>query len=94
MKTTLGMFEVDNGRYPTTAEGLKALLEKPSDPATTNWHGPYPEKASSLKDQWGHEFVYRCPGIHNTGSYDLYSMGPDGKENTADDIGNWVTEQL
>lgn len=78
VKTTLGMFQVDNGRYLTTAEGLRALLEKPNDPSITNWHGPYVAKASELKDFWGRDYVYRCPGIHNPNGYDLYSMGPDG----------------
>jgi type II secretion system protein G len=89
MKTILGMYQVDNGRYPTTAEGLGALLTKPSDLSITNWHGPYLEKASDLKDSWGHEYTYRCPGLHNPNGYDLHSMGPDGEDNTLDDIVNW-----
>jgi len=92
LKTGLGMFEVDIGRYPTTAEGLDALLSKPSDLSITNWRGPYLEKAGdlkNLKDPWGHEYIYRCPGAHNPDRYVLYSMGPDGKDGTPDDIGNW-----
>ncbi len=90
IKTALGMFDVDCGRYPTTAEGLEVLFKLPNNTSITNWHGPYIEKVSEPKDPWGHEFVYRCPGIHNIGGYDLYSMGPDGKDGTADDIGNWA----
>jgi len=90
IKTTLGMFEVDCGRYPTTSEGLDALLKLPNNTSITNWHGPYLEKASDLEDQWGHKFGYRCPGNRNPNGYDLYSAGPDGKEGTADDIGNWI----
>ena len=90
LKTDLGMLEVDNGRYPTTAESLEVLLKKPSDPSITNWHGPY-LAAGELKDRWGHGYIYRCPGVHNAAGYDLYSMGPDGKADTDDDIGNWAT---
>ena len=86
------MFDADCGRYPTTAEGLKALLEKPNGSSITNWQGPYLKKASDLEDPWGHEYIYRCPGIHNTNLYDLISMSPDGRSNTDDDIGNWATQ--
>jgi general secretion pathway protein G len=91
LKTSLGMFEVDCGRYPTTSEGLQALFKKPADIPEKNWKGPYVEKESELKDQWGHEYIYRCPGVHNKNGYDLYSVGPDGKDGTTDDIGNWMT---
>jgi general secretion pathway protein G len=95
VKTSLGMFEVDVGRYPTTQEGLGALITRPADVSEANWRGPYnftPEDltAKGLKDPWGHELVYRCPGVHNPDTYDLYSVGPDGKEGTDDDIGNWA----
>jgi type II secretion system protein G len=92
VKTSLGMFQVDCGRYPTTAEGLRVLLETPNGSSITNWKGPYLDKSTELKDRWGHEYVYSCPGIHNTDGYDLYSLGPDGKDNTGDEIGNWVAE--
>jgi general secretion pathway protein G len=86
LKTALGLFEVDCGRYPTTDEGLKILISPPSDGSLTNWRGPYLDPSS---DPWGHPYVYRFPGTHNTNGYDLYSMGPDGAGNTSDDIGNW-----
>ena len=44
---------------------------------------------SALKDAWGNEYQYRNPGRHNPNGYDIYSSGPDGKEGTEDDIGNW-----
>jgi general secretion pathway protein G len=89
VKPALGMFAVDCGHYPTTAEGLEVLLKLPNNTSITNWHGPY-AVANDLKDPWGHEYIYRCPGIHNIDGYDLSSMGPDGKEGTDDDIGNWL----
>jgi general secretion pathway protein G len=82
----LGSFEIDCGRYPTTQEGLQALLQQPSN--APDWHGPYVERGMP-KDPWGNPYVYRCPGQHNTNGYDLYSCGPDGQEGGADDIDNW-----
>lgn len=79
----LGMFELDNGRFPNTEEGLKALMTKPSWAA--KWAGPYLTKKPI--DPWENEFKYVYPGKHGP-DYDLYSLGPDGKE-SADDIGNW-----
>jgi type II secretion system protein G len=76
-------FEVDNGRYPTTAEGLAALLKAP-DAAKATWRGPYLDKLPA--DPWGHPYLYRFPGTDDTTDFDLRSTGPDGKENTPDDI--------
>ena len=81
----LDLFEVDNGRYPTTEEGLAALRQKPG--GLDRWKGPYLKK--SAKDPWGNDYVYRFPGSHNNNDYDLFSKGPDGSENTEDDITNW-----
>jgi len=92
-KTVLSMFKVDCGRYPTTEEGLKALMVRPQAIPAANWHGPYFESAQSLKDHWNHDYVYRCPGIHNIDGFDLFSCGPDGVSITdgddTDDINNW-----
>src|SRR3989338_5274430 len=85
--TALDLYNVDNGRYPTTSQGLAALIEEPS-PAPTNWSGPYLKKKRVPKDPWGNEYVYRSPGAHNTGEYDLSSLGADGVE-SADDVTNW-----
>ena len=71
----LDEFRLDNGRYPTTEEGLKALREKPDD--LSNWSGPYLPKPVP-KDPWGRDYVYKSPGEH--GDYDLYSYGRDGQE--------------
>jgi general secretion pathway protein G len=93
IKSTLGMFQVDCGRYPTTAEGLQSLITCPTNLSPKLWKGPYLDSLNLL-DPWGHKFVYRCPGIHNTNAYDLYSMGPDGISKSGggdpDDIGNWL----
>ena len=85
LRVALDVFEVDMGRYPTTQEGLSALLAPP--PGSKNWKGPYLKGAA--KDPWGHPYVYRCPGTHNPNGFDLHSFGPDGKEGGGDDIDNW-----
>lgn len=73
--TALDTFRLDVGRYPTTEEGLKALMEKPSGAET--WQGPYLRKEIPL-DPWKRPYVYKCPGDH--GDYDLISYGLDGTE--------------
>jgi len=93
IKTALSMYEMDIGNFPSTAEGLKALFEKPSDVDEDFWDGPYLENRSALKDIWKEEFIYKFPGEHNKDSYDLYSKGHDKKEGTEDDITNWEAEE-
>jgi len=73
--TSLDLFLLDVGRYPTTQEGLQALVTQP--PGLGQWHGPYVTKPSSLIDPWGHPYVYRQPGQQGA-DYDLYSSGPEG----------------
>ena len=80
------MYNSASRTYPTTEQGLKALLTKPE--GARNWR-PQVESASELIDPWGKEYIYLQPGTHNPKSYDLYSPGPDMLPNTADDIGNW-----
>jgi len=90
---TLDLFETDNGSYPTTEQGLSALLKKPSaPPVPPNWRGPYLKKNEIPKDPWGNPYVYACPGTHNPESYDLFSYGKDGAEGGGDDIVNWAEE--
>jgi len=74
----LDLFHLDNGFYPTTDQGVKALVEKPaSGPTPTKYRaGGYLKKMPA--DPWGRPYLYRCPGEH--GDYDLLSPGPDGKE--------------
>lgn len=81
LKVALSTFETDNGRFPSSEEGLRALAEKPGD--LPNWKHPYIEKVPT--DPWGHDYVYRCPGSGNK-DFDLFSMGPDGHEGGGDDI--------
>lgn len=82
----IDIFEVDNGRYPTSDEGLKALVESPG--GATTWKGPYLKRAVG-NDPWGNPYIYRNPGQHNTNGFDLYSFGPNGQEGGGDDIDNW-----
>ncbi len=72
----LELFKLDVGRYPTTQEGLGALLTAPSGLA--NWNGPYIRDAKLLKDPWSNDFLYRSPG--EKGPFDILSFGADGKE--------------
>lgn len=82
--TALKLYELDNGAFPTTEEGLDALLGKPA--SATNWNGPYLEKKPI--DPWGRTYQYKFPGEHRSFDYDLYSLGHDGTE-SADDVKNW-----
>lgn len=88
--SALDLYELDNGAYPTTLQGLRALVEAPSE--ADNWSGPYLQKQQLPKDPWGQEYQYVSPGKYNTGSYDLYSFGPDGAEGN-DDIANWAAAE-
>jgi general secretion pathway protein G len=89
LAVALDLYELDNGVYPTTEQGLDALLEEPSiEPIPPAWNGPY-LKRRLPKDPWGEAYVYRCPGLHNTKDYDLLSRGPDHVEGSSDDIVNW-----
>ena len=84
LKTSLGLFEIDNGRFPTTAEGLGALISNPGN--LTNWHKVL-DKSSVPVDPWGNQYLYRCPNSSgDAGAFDLLSAGPDGREGTADVI--------
>ena len=86
-KTALQAFEVDCGRFPTSDEGLKALLSPP--PGVQNYkQGGYMEEIPM--DPWGNQYQYRCPGTRHPDGYDVFSMGPDGHEGGSDDIGNWT----
>jgi general secretion pathway protein G len=90
LKTPRNLYRMHVGRYPTTDEGLAALLEKPDDDELAEkWRGPYVEEGAALKDAWGNDFIYESPGQYNESSYDLSSKGRDGQEGTDDDITNW-----
>jgi general secretion pathway protein G len=88
----LKLYRLDNGRYPTTEQGLQALLTKPStEPMPMNWkQGGYLERSSVPKDPWGHPYQYLNPGLR--GEIDVFSFGADGQsggQNTDADIGSW-----
>ena len=82
IKTALDTFEVDNGFYP---RNLQDLVTMPQNARA--WHGPYID--NEPVDPWSTPYIYYFPGKHNPSSYDLLSAGPDQKEGTDDDIGNW-----
>ncbi len=86
-RTALDMFDSTTRRYPTTSEGLQALIEKPAD--AKQWKKTLDTDALPL-DPWDNPYQYRIPGQRRTDSYDLWSYGPDGKDGTEDDIGNWT----
>lgn len=73
---TLDLYKLETGRYPTTQEGLQALITAPS--GITNWNGPYWKNSAIPKDPWGNEYKYTSPGAK--GPYDIVSYGADGKE--------------
>lgn len=90
IKQSLILYKLDNHRYPTTEQGLQALVTKPtSGPAANGWKtGGYVEKVP--KDPWGNPYQYLCPGIH--GEFDVFSYGADGQpggEGMDADIGSW-----
>ena len=84
ISVALDLYELDNGRYPSTQEGLAALMIKPV--SAVNWKGPYLKRKPV--DPWGSEYAYRFPGGRST-DYDLYSFGLDGAEGGDDDVANW-----
>jgi general secretion pathway protein G len=90
MKTSLTTYSIQMGGYPSTADGLQALITAPANKAD-RWRGPYIEGGKVPLDPWGEPYQYRSPGTKNKTSYDLYSKGPDKADGTEDDIGNWDT---
>lgn len=90
ISTALNLYRLDNLHYPSTDQGLEALVTKPGgQPEAVNWN-PEGYLKKIPKDPWGKEYVYISPGTH--GHYDLYSMGDDGRdggEGKAADIFNW-----
>ena len=88
LSAAVDSFHLDNSRFPSSDEGLKALVERPSD--APMWDGPYLKTRDSLIDPWGRPYLYRVPGKH--GEYDIYTLGSDnreGGEGDAADVGNW-----
>ena len=91
-ETALNLYRMDNFRYPTTEQGLEALVKQPLDPNIRNWkQGGYID--GMKKDPWGNDYAYIAPGTR--GEFDLYTLGADGQpggEGPDADIGNWNIE--
>ena len=94
LETALRLFKLDNGFYPTTEQGLQALVVKPTTgKIPKKWNKPYIEKGKLPKDPWGNDFIYLSPGLH--GDYDIISYGADGVpggESFDQDINSWEIE--
>ncbi len=87
----LERYEMENGSFPTTEQGLRALREKPtSSPVPRDWSGPYLK--DDPKDPWQQPYQYRRPSQNNL-DYDIWSIGDDGKDGTEDDIANWKKDK-
>ena len=90
LETALTMYRLDNSKYPTTDQGLDALVTQPTDPSIRHWRpGGYIPHLSL--DPWGNKYQYTSPGTHNK-DYDLSSFGADGQpggDGIDADIGNW-----
>lgn len=82
LSLVLDLYEMDMGGFP---ESLEYLTARPT--SGEGWKGPYIKKKPL--DPWGKSYMYKFPGEHNAGSYDLYSLGKDGQPGTEDDIKNW-----
>ncbi|QSX33515.1 type II secretion system major pseudopilin GspG [Shewanella avicenniae] len=87
LENQLDMYKLDNSKYPTTEQGLDALVQKPtSSPEPRNYRdGGYIKRLP--QDPWGNEYLMLSPGEH--GKIDVFTAGPDGQAGTEDDIGNW-----
>jgi general secretion pathway protein G len=92
LESALEMYKLDNFYYPSTQQGLRALVEKPSgDPPARNWRSGYVSRLPA--DPWGNEYQYLQPG--NKGNFDVFTLGADGKpggDGVDADIGNWNVE--
>lgn len=88
IKLPLQSYRMKMMDYPSTGEGLQALITAPSGKAE-QWTGPYFSDGKIPVDPWGEPYVYRYPGVKNKSGYDIFSKGKDRTEGTADDIGNW-----
>ena len=90
LKTALVPYRLDVGNYPSSEEGLRALVKAPAG-KENKWKGPYLEASEVPLDPWDNPYQYRFPGTRNVNGargYDVWSLGPDGVE-SGDDIGNW-----
>jgi general secretion pathway protein G len=91
LRLPLQSYSIHMGGYPSTAEGLQALVAAPASKAD-RWRGPYVKEDGGIPvDPWKEPYQYRYPGVKNKSGYDVWSKGPDKQDGTSDDIGNWAT---
>ncbi len=90
-ETALKLFKIDNGFFPSTEQGLDALIEEPDTGRIPGKYreGGYLEGERIPPDPWDNPYQYQTPGTHNADSFDLWSFGPDKADGTDDDLGNW-----
>jgi general secretion pathway protein G len=98
LNASLESYSVDMKDFPTTEQGLKSLIESPDDKGgkdkETKWDGPYISKSPIPKDPWGHDYQYEFPPKHGKDKTpNIWSFGPDGEDNTDDDIVSWNKEE-
>ena len=86
--TALKLYKLDNDRYPSTEEGLDALMTKPA--SARNWKGPYLENKPF--DPWKRKYEYKYPGQRNAGEFDIWSKGSD-EASAEDDVTNWEQQK-
>jgi general secretion pathway protein G len=89
LASALDLFYLDAGRYPTSEEGLAALVQRPA--GISSWSGPYLKSAGVPKDPWGHAYLYRAPG--QSGPYDVGSLGPEGREDSGGALSRGAKEK-
>ncbi len=95
LEDALKLYKLENFEYPSTEQGMKALVEKPIvGNIPKNWkEGGYLEKGKLPKDPWGNEYMYMNPGTHNANGIDIFSYGPEGPGGDQSKIiGNWESE--
>ncbi len=96
IENALEFYRMDNARYPSSEQGLGALIDAPAD-ARNYPPGGYLKDRSALKDQWGNDFQYQAPGQRNPHTFDVWSFGPDGSAGGSGqnaDIGNWSSDEV
>lgn len=94
LQKALQLYSLDMKEFPTTEQGLAALVSCPADvseAAAARWDGPYTEGGEIPKDPWGNDYQYQYPPVNGTSGYpDIWSYGPDGIDGTEDDICSWT----
>ena len=85
LESALDLYALDTGQYPSSSEGLDALMHRPG--GVTSWSGPYLKGNEVPNDPWGKPYIYRSPGEH--GPYDIVSYGPKGQEGGTAEINSW-----